>query len=125
MDNWREIYNARIKSAQWKNMKRDLIRMRSQKCEKCGSCTSLQLHHKTYERLGKELMSDLELLCFSCHHKADQIRAAAGRARAAAARFEAGLDTCAEKKYGENWADYLDYQNIADEFDEWLEGQDY
>jgi 5-methylcytosine-specific restriction endonuclease McrA len=123
MDSWHKTYNARIKSAQWKNMKRDLIRMRGQKCEKCGSCTMLELHHKTYERLGKELTSDLELLCFSCHRKADQIRAAAGRARSAAALFEAGLDTYAEKKYGEDWADHLDHENISDEFDEWLESK--
>lgn len=38
-------------------------------CEKCRSTKRLQVHHKTYERLGHEKMSDLKLLCNSCHGK--------------------------------------------------------
>src|SRR4051812_24840716 len=38
-------------------------------CARCPQTNSLQLHHKTYERLGRELDADLELLCKRCHHK--------------------------------------------------------
>jgi hypothetical protein len=33
----------------------------------CGAARSLQLHHKTYERLGTEHLEDLILLCRGCH----------------------------------------------------------
>lgn len=37
-------------------------------CEICGVCCfSLQVHHLNYDRLGKELDSDLMALCESCH----------------------------------------------------------
>lgn len=33
----------------------------------CGSDTSLNLHHLTYDRLGQELLRDLVFLCRTCH----------------------------------------------------------
>ena len=29
---------------------------------------NLEVHHRTYERLGEELASDLTVLCNRCHH---------------------------------------------------------
>ena len=127
-DGWRQKYEARIKSAQWRNMRRDLIRWRGTKCERCGRIATLELHHKTYERLGRELTSDLELLCHSCHEAADEERAEAGRARSvnarAAAMYDAGLDTYATKKYGDDWQWSRwggDIDDIEEEYDRWLE----
>ena len=38
------------------------------KCESCGQRGDvLDVHHKTYERLGFELPEDLEVLCRTCH----------------------------------------------------------
>ena len=34
----------------------------------------MEVHHKTYERLGKERRSDLEVLCPRCHRIADRER---------------------------------------------------
>lgn len=118
---WRRRYEARIRSAQWKNMKRSLIKWRGNRCERCGLETPLELHHKTYERLGNERLSDLELICSTCHRLADQQRAAQGRQRSATALYEAGLDTYATKKYGEEWWMHHDSDWIAEEFDNWLE----
>ncbi len=39
-------------------------------CERCGdrhNVWQLEFHHKTYERLGHELLEDLEMLCPECH----------------------------------------------------------
>lgn len=36
-------------------------------CERCGSKRGLEVHHKTYERLGREWDQDLEVLCDDCH----------------------------------------------------------
>lgn len=33
----------------------------------CQSRFRLQVHHKTYARLGKERLEDLQVLCFNCH----------------------------------------------------------
>jgi 5-methylcytosine-specific restriction endonuclease McrA len=69
-------YHRHIRSARWRNMKRDMMRLRGKHCERCGEGEPLHLHHKTYERLGRELTTDLELLCCVCHAKADRERAA-------------------------------------------------
>jgi 5-methylcytosine-specific restriction endonuclease McrA len=39
------------------------------KCEKCGSRKRIQVHHINYRSLGKEKMSDLQLICNLCHRK--------------------------------------------------------
>jgi 5-methylcytosine-specific restriction endonuclease McrA len=115
----RERYEQRINSAQWRNMRRDFMRLRGPHCERCQSGHRLELHHKTYERLGKERTSDLELLCHDCHLKADQQREQQTIERGLAARYEAGLDTYATKKYGEDSGYWPEY--VAEEFDAWLE----
>lgn len=63
-----------IRSAPWKKKvkeKRDLV---GNKCELCSSEKFLQVHHLTYERLGKELMEDLQVLCADCHMKVHGIK---------------------------------------------------
>lgn len=40
------------------------------RCEKCRTWThqsQIDVHHVSYERLGRERMSDLDVLCRSCH----------------------------------------------------------
>lgn len=58
---WRRTRNRKLAEAKWT-------------CERCLSRRDLNVHHKTYVRLGMELMADLEVLCFTCHnghHKAE------------------------------------------------------
>jgi hypothetical protein len=121
---WREKYNERINSEAWRDLKRGIISERGEACERCGTTGTLHLHHKNYERLGCERTDDLELLCPGCHADADEERAKAGRRRSEQARFTAGLDTYATKKYGEDWVERADADEIAEEFGEWLERQD-
>jgi len=42
------------------------------KCELCGEIDSLEVHHKTYERLGNEDPSDLVVMC-NGHHWIEHI----------------------------------------------------
>lgn len=37
-------------------------------CEFCKLKTKVNLHHKTYERLGNERTTDLIILCDDCHN---------------------------------------------------------
>ena len=63
-------YYAYLKSKAWADLKLDIIHLRGQKCERCGSKRSLRflhLHHLTYDRLYDELPEDLELICAGCH----------------------------------------------------------
>jgi len=36
-------------------------------CQLCNSKDNLNVHHRTYERRGHELASDLIVLCKQCH----------------------------------------------------------
>ena len=60
-------YQAYILSDFWQFQRRYKL-MECDKCEKCGRRHELDVHHKTYERLGDELMSDLIVLCVRCHN---------------------------------------------------------
>ena len=113
---WRTKYERHIRSAKWSNMRDDMMRLRGRKCETCGQSGYLYLHHKTYERLGKELIADLELLCTHCHEAADKKRARQ-RLPITTAFYNAGLDTYASKKYGDDWDMHHDYESISEEFD--------
>ncbi len=39
-------------------------------CEACGDAPAAQVHHLTYERIGRELLFDLAAVCLECHKKA-------------------------------------------------------
>jgi phage terminase large subunit GpA-like protein len=62
-------YNEYLRSDHWNKIKRKyrMSRKRPQHCWCCGSKNNLQLHHKTYKRLGKEKLNDLLLICDECH----------------------------------------------------------
>jgi len=61
-------YKHYLRSSAWAGVK---ARHRQEYGERCGLCDVdeglLPLHHMTYERVGRELLSDLVLLCGSCH----------------------------------------------------------
>jgi hypothetical protein len=117
-------YTNYINSARWRNIRTLMIKQAGGKCASCGAAGTpskpLEVHHKTYERLGRESMSDLDVLCRPCHEIADAKRAQDGKARSDRALSNAiynnGCDTFMTKKYGEDWQLYHD----PNEFDDWL-----
>lgn len=65
-------YDAYLQSAHWIDLRRayqesDL----PQRCM-CGS-DEVQYHHRTYERLGAELLTDLMPLCGTCHRMVHEL----------------------------------------------------
>jgi len=61
------FYSGYIKSSAW-YAKRDLkMRKSGYKCWWCGTSYNLEVHHLTYERLGRERLSDLMVLCHKHH----------------------------------------------------------
>lgn len=63
----REFYLAYLNSAEWRARRNRRLQQSGYRCERCPAKRNLNVHHKTYERLGAELDSDLEVLCVDCH----------------------------------------------------------
>lgn len=61
-------YHEYLLSDKWK-AKRKLMIGKFKTCQLCNSKDNLQVHHRTYKRLGYEDMEDLTLLCKECHMK--------------------------------------------------------
>lgn len=61
-------YKAYLQTPYWKRRREDKLRAVGHRCQLCnrGSVT-LDVHHRTYERLGNELDEDLTVLCRDCH----------------------------------------------------------
>lgn len=56
-----------MQSAEWAERKKRYFFNHERKCRACGSCSSIELHHKTYARMGEERDQDLVALCRRCH----------------------------------------------------------
>ena len=66
-------YQSYIRSAEWLRIRELKFHYAGRKCERCGSARELQVHHKTYARLGNEYLADLEVLCGACHERHHEI----------------------------------------------------
>lgn len=60
-------YTDYLKSPRWFAKREEIFNTRGRICEACKSTKYLQVHHKTYDRLGNEDKSDLKVLCGRCH----------------------------------------------------------
>lgn len=63
-------YNEYLKSKHWTALKtryKESKLYKSGKCVLCGCNNNINIHHKSYKRLGHERLNDLIVLCQSCH----------------------------------------------------------
>lgn len=70
-------YAEYLYSPEWRQRRAMHIRMADFRCDSCGiqgSYGTLQVHHKSYGRFGREDLGDLEVLCVSCHRSKHGIR---------------------------------------------------
>lgn len=65
--NKREYQDYVRYNANWKSVRRKKHHLQHT-CQCCGSRETLDIHHKTYENLGHEKLSDLQVLCRECHY---------------------------------------------------------
>ena len=63
----RQPYSAYLQSAHWLRTKAKALEYYGNSCCFCGSKERLEVHHRSYKRKGRELMSDLTVLCRRCH----------------------------------------------------------
>lgn len=62
-------YQEYLLSDHWKDVRSRFWKSKLHKgcCYACRSKEDLQVHHKSYKRIGKEKLHDLCLLCDRCH----------------------------------------------------------
>jgi hypothetical protein len=60
---------AYLNTPEWKRKRLVKLEQANNRCQKCGSVASLQVHHLTYARFGEEWDSDLIVVCDSCHRQ--------------------------------------------------------
>lgn len=60
-------YLEYINSPEWEARANNAKRRAGDRCQVCNSPNNLQVHHRTYIRLGQEIPDDLTVLCDTCH----------------------------------------------------------
>lgn len=60
-------YAAYLQTAGWRTRRNQALRDASYACGRCGATRDLEVHHRSYERLGAERPQDLEVVCHGCH----------------------------------------------------------
>jgi len=62
------IWHGNAENEKWREIKAQAKAERGAKCERCGSRENLDLHHRKAKRYGgRDMLSNAELLCRSCH----------------------------------------------------------
>ena len=67
---WERWYGAYLRSRHWRRLRAAKLAEVGERCESCGIQGIVQIHHVTYERLRREELSDLQVLCRDCHNDA-------------------------------------------------------
>lgn len=60
-------YVAYLLSDHWGRVRAKAIKRAGGRCSICNAKGPLQVHHRTYERLGEERDNDVIALCRKCH----------------------------------------------------------
>ncbi len=63
---WHE-YEQYLKTDRWAKVREQALARFDWRCATCHSDEHLQVHHRTYERVGCEYLTDLTVLCRYCH----------------------------------------------------------
>jgi hypothetical protein len=68
-------YSEYLKTPHWKDVRKRYwnCKLHRRTCYACGSNDNLQVHHKSYRRIGNEHLNDLCLLCDNCHRETHRI----------------------------------------------------
>jgi len=67
-------YDLYLRTEHWQRMRALAIDRYGNACVLCNR-TPIDVHHRTYERRGRERLDDLIVLCFDCHARYHRIPA--------------------------------------------------
>jgi 5-methylcytosine-specific restriction endonuclease McrA len=74
------FYNKYITGPRWAAKREAWFNAFGKWCRACKTTYGpIQLHHMTYDRLGRERMSDLVALCNKCHREVEALYRRSGR----------------------------------------------
>ena len=62
-----DAYATHLASVNWRLFRQQVLVRDKERCVLCNGLERLEIHHRTYERLGKEDISDCYTLCHRCH----------------------------------------------------------
>ena len=62
-------YKLYLRSPEWQVTRERALVFWDRRCATCFATNNLQVHHRTYKRLGSEQLNDLIVLCDDCHSK--------------------------------------------------------
>lgn len=68
------LYSEYLRTPEWRDKRKSALSRALYRCQLCNvngndENVILQVHHRTYENLGRELSSDLIVLCKPCHYR--------------------------------------------------------
>lgn len=61
------LYGEYLKSDYWRLFRIEVLEFWGWQCCLCKSNKRLEVHHNTYDRIGKEKLTDCVALCHKCH----------------------------------------------------------
>lgn len=73
-EEYKKKYQEYLKSPEWAAKRLMAFRTWGTTCQLCESSKNLQVHHRTYKNIFKELMEDLMIVCEACHKKIHGIK---------------------------------------------------
>jgi hypothetical protein len=62
-----EEYKIYLLSKHWQQWRLEVLAFWEHRCALCYSRENVEVHHRTYERLGNERLTDCIVLCARCH----------------------------------------------------------
>jgi 5-methylcytosine-specific restriction endonuclease McrA len=60
-------YAKYLKTEHWKEIRLKVLERDNNQCLMCGTTKNINVHHKTYNNLGNEKLTDLVTICKRCH----------------------------------------------------------
>ena len=63
----RTSYETYLQSPEWDRKRKAALKRAEYHCQLCNGQEKLNVHHRTYDRLGHERSADLIVLCENCH----------------------------------------------------------
>ena len=70
---YKKVYHSYLNTKEWHDKRNKMLKYANYKCSRCENTEKLQIHHLNYNTIGDELLSDLEVVCVSCHKKIHKI----------------------------------------------------
>lgn len=97
----RAVYAEYLESTVWQGKRVGALERAGDRCQVCNSDKQLNVHHRTYERVGDEAPEDLTVLCRSCHETHHGIGEPSKRSKVRPLRTRPEYSACTA--CGRNW----------------------